>query len=121
MRSFREYVRGSSLRAFHHRVETTSTQVPEQALNKIGPWLKQHGYRFKTRQDGESLMLAAKKGSSNRLGYIFAHAAIVVIAVGGLLDSELPVRLQILLGGKQAITQNMLISEVPEQGRLPAA
>ncbi|HUH88686.1 MAG TPA: cytochrome c biogenesis protein ResB [Pusillimonas sp.] len=121
MRSFREYVRGSSLRAFHHRVETTSTQAPEQALNKIGPWLKQHGYRFKTRQDGESLMLAAKKGSSNRLGYIFAHAAIVVIAVGGLLDSELPVRLQVLLGGKQAITQNMLISEVPEQGRLPAA
>lgn len=40
-------------------------------------------------------LLAAKKGSSNRLGFIFAHLAIVVICIGGLLDSELPNRLQI--------------------------
>src|SRR3546814_179760 len=59
--------------------------------------------------------------SSDLLGYIFAHAAIVVICIGGLLDSELPVRLQVWLGGKQPITQNMLISEVPEVGRLSAA
>lgn len=121
MRSFREYVRGSSLRAFHHRVEAETSQAPAQALQKIGPWLQAHGYRYKVRQDGDAIMLAAKKGAANRLGYIFAHAAIVVIAVGGLLDSELPVRLQVWLGGKQPITQNMLISEVPESGRLPAA
>lgn len=121
MRSFREYVRGSSLRAFHHRVQADSSETPEQVLNKLDPWLKEHGYRYKTRHDGEAIMLAAKKGSSNRLGYIFAHAAIVVIAVGGLLDSELPVRLQVWLGDKQPVTENMLISEVPEQGRLSAA
>src|SRR3546814_6356182 len=67
--------------------------------------------KFKVRQEGDSSMLAAKKGSANRLGYIFAHAAIVVICIGGLLDSELPVRLQVWLGGKQPITQNMLISQ----------
>ena len=38
---------------------------------------------------------------------------------GGLLDSELPVRLQVWLFDKQPITENMLISEVPDQGRLP--
>src|SRR5690606_26134160 len=36
----------------------------------------------------------------------------------GLLDSELPVRLQVWFGGKQPVTENMLISEVPEQGKL---
>lgn len=121
MRSFREYVRGSSLRAFHHRVEAESTSSPDQALQKIGPWLEANGYKYKTRHDGDSVMLAAKKGAANRLGYIFAHAAIVIIAVGGLLDSELPVRLQVWLGGKAPITQNMLISEVPASGRLSAA
>lgn len=121
MRSFREYVRGSSLRAFHHRVEADTAGTPGQAVQKLGAWLEKNGYRYKTREDGEAIMLAAKKGASNRLGYIFAHAAIVVIAVGGLLDSELPVRLQVWLGGKQPITQNMLISEVPEVGRLSAA
>src|SRR5690606_29616905 len=67
------------------------------------------------------LMLAAKKGGANRLGYIFAHTAIVIICIGGLLDSELPIRLQVWLGGKVPITQNMLISEVPDSGRLPGA
>lgn len=121
MRSFREYVRGSSLRAFHHRVEADTSYAPVSALEKVGPWLQAHGYRFKTRQDGDAIMVAAKKGSSNRLGYIFAHAAIVVIAVGGLMDSELPVRLQVWLAPKQPITENMLISEVPPEGRLSAS
>ncbi|AEC21396.1 cytochrome C-type biogenesis transmembrane protein [Pusillimonas sp. T7-7] len=118
MRSFREYVRGSSLRSFHHRVETIAPIAPADSLARVQDWLSKQGYKSKLRQDGDSVMLAAKKGSANRLGYIFAHAAIVVICIGGLLDSELPVRLQVWLGGKLPITQNMLISEVPESGRL---
>lgn len=120
MRSFREYVRGSSLRAFHHRVEAESSQTPAQSVQKVSAWLRSQGYKLKTRQDGRSVMVAAKKGAANRLGYIFAHAAIVVIAVGGLLDSELPVRMQVWFGGKTPITENMLISEVPPSGWLPA-
>ncbi len=119
-RSFREYIRGSSLRSFHHRVETTTTASPAESLSRIQQWLSSQGYKSKVRQDGDSLLLAAKKGSANRLGYIFAHTAIVVICVGGLLDSELPVRLQVWLGGKVPITENMLISQVPDSGRLSA-
>lgn len=119
-RSFREYIRGSSLRSFHHRVETTATASPTESLSRIQQWLDTQGYKYKTRQDGDSVLLAAKKGSANRLGYIFAHAAIVVICIGGLLDSELPVRLQVWLGGKVPITENMLISQVPDSGRLSA-
>src|SRR5690606_39871146 len=69
----------------------------------------------------DSIMLAAKKGGANRLGYIFAHVAIVVICVGGLLDSELPVRMQVWLFDKAPVTENMLISQVPESGRLSPA
>ncbi|MCC2595975.1 cytochrome c biogenesis protein ResB [Pusillimonas sp. MFBS29] len=118
MQSFREYVRASSLRSFHHRVETVAPLAPAASLARVQEWLGKQGYKYKVRQDGDSVMLAAKKGSANRLGYIFAHAAIVVICVGGLLDSELPVRLQVWLGGKQPITENMLISQVPDTGRL---
>ena len=73
---------------------------------------------MRERQDGDGVLLAAKKGSANRLGYVFAHAAMVIICIGGLLDSELPVRLQVMFGGKKPIVENMLISEVPESGRL---
>jgi len=119
--SFREYVRGSSLRAFPHRVEGDASLSPKDSVQRLGAWLQANGYKFKQRVDGDSVMVAAKKGAANRLGYIFAHVAIVVICVGGLLDSELPVRLQVWLGGKQPITENMLISEVPETGRLSAS
>ncbi len=119
--SFREYVRDNSLRSFHHRVEAVSPLGADQSVQRMQQWLSANGYKFKLRHDGDSTMVAAKKGSANRFGYIFAHVAIVIICIGGLLDSELPVRLQVWLGSKQPITDNMLISEVPESGRLSAA
>ncbi|HEX7387214.1 MAG TPA: cytochrome c biogenesis protein ResB [Castellaniella sp.] len=119
-RSFREYVRGSSLRAFHHRVELDSALAPAQAREAVGALLQTQGYRYRVREDGDSLMVAAKKGSANRLGYIFAHTAIVVILLGGLMDSELPVRLQTWMFNKQPVVGNMLISDVPQSGRLSA-
>lgn len=120
MRSFREYVRGSSLRAFHHKVELDSGLTPDQAVGQVGALLRANGFRYRVRQDGDSRMVAAKKGAANRLGYIFAHVAIVVICLGGLLDSELPVRLQTWLFDKQPVIGNMLIADVPESGRLSA-
>ncbi|MPT29409.1 MAG: cytochrome c biogenesis protein ResB [Achromobacter sp.] len=117
-RSFREHVRGGSLRAFPHRVETEApTDVPQTAAG-LTALLKRMGYAVRERQDSTGVLLAAKKGSANRLGYVFAHAAMVIICIGGLLDSELPVRLQVMFGGKKPIVENMLISEVPESGRL---
>lgn len=120
MRTFREYVRGSSLKAFHHKVDIDSTLAPDQAVDQVGALLRSQGFRYRVRIDGDSRMVAAKKGAANRLGYIFAHVAIVVICLGGLLDSELPVRLQTWLFDKQPIVGNMLISDVPESGRLSA-
>lgn len=119
MRAFKEHVRGGSLKAFPHRVELESAGSPEHSREQAQGWLQSQGYAVRVRRDEDgSLMMAAKKGSANKLGYIFAHLAIVVICVGGLLDSELPVRLQVWLGGKEPITENMLISQVPDSGRL---
>src|SRR5690606_27389259 len=110
-----------SLKSFHHRVEARNAATVGENQERMQQWLRSQGYQYKVRPEGESVMIAAKKGGANRLGYIFAHAAIVVICIGGLLDSELPVRLQVWLAGKQPITENMLISEVPASGRLSAA
>src|SRR5699024_1645822 len=101
MRSFREYIRGSSLRAFPHKVQIQNPHDTEYNAQQVQAWLKAHHYRFKVRHDeNNSQLIAAKKGGSNRLGYIFGHLAIVVICIGGLMDSELPVRLQIWLADK---------------------
>ena len=116
--SFREQIRTSSLRSFHHRVELDTPRDISSASGSVQAWLKKQGYSLRQRTEGDAVLIAAKKGSGNRLGYIFAHAAIVIICVGGLLDSELPVRMQIWLFGKTPIVENMLIADVPAQGRL---
>ena len=116
--SFREQIRASSLRSFHHKIEIDTRREPSAATASIQVWLERQGYAVRQRADGESLLLAAKRGSGNRLGYIFAHAAIVIICVGGLLDSELPIRLQVWLFGKTPIVENMMVADVPERGRL---
>jgi cytochrome c biogenesis protein len=116
--SFREQIRSSSLRSFHHRVELETARDVPNSSGSVQSWLKKQGYSLRLRAEGDAVLIAAKKGSGNRLGYIFAHAAIVIICVGGLLDSELPVRLQVLLLGKTPIVENMLIADVPSQGRL---
>ncbi len=121
MRSFKEYVRQTSLRAFPHKIQMQSAYNAEQSVAMSKVWLKKQGYAFKEKQDGDTLLLAAKKGSSNRLGYIFAHLAIVVICIGGLLDSELPNRLQIWLGMKQPIPMDArFVSDVPEISKFGA-
>lgn len=118
MRTFREYVRQTSLRAFPHKIDIESDLSADEGVALGRSWLKHHGYQFKEKVDGETTLLAAKKGSSNRLGFIFAHMAIVVICIGGLLDSELPNRLQIWTGFKNAIPDEArFISEVKSASR----
>lgn len=116
--AFRENVRASSLRSFHHKVELDTARDVQAASGAVQTWLKKQGYAVRVKNEGDAQMLAAKCGSGNRLGYIFAHAAIVIVCVGGLLDSELPIRLQVWLFGKTPILENMLIVDVPQAGRL---
>jgi len=126
MRSFREQVREASLKSFPHHVQTDTALTVGEVVQHTRRWLTAHGYRWRMRDSRDDsrtssgVLLAAKKGSANRLGYFFAHIAIVMICLGGLLDSDLPVRLQVWLAGKQPVTDNILIAQVPESGRLAA-
>jgi cytochrome c biogenesis protein len=62
-------------------------------------------------------MVAAKAGAANKIGYIAAHSAIVLVCLGGLLDGDLIVRAQMWLGGKTPYTGGGLIADV--QARAP--
>lgn len=118
-RSFREHVRGDSLRAFPHKFEMRRAATVGQTADALRSLLQSSGYAVRLRADGASVMVAAKKGGAGRIGYICAHAALVVICLGGLADSDLPLRLQMIFGGKQPVTDNMMIADVPASGRLP--
>ena len=114
----KEDVREQSLKAFGHRAQAALGESPEAAARRIGQTLVQSGWKVKLQERSTGWMVAAKKGSANKLGYIAAHSAIVLVCIGGLLDGDMMVRAQMWLGGKSVYTGGGLVADVPEQHRL---
>jgi cytochrome c biogenesis protein len=121
MRSWRDTVREQSLRNFHHRSEWHSSNSRAKVTEQILAHLARIGYRFKLVEKEGATLIAAKQGAANKWGYIFAHSAIVIICVGGLLDSDLSIRFQQWFMGKVPFEGSGIISKIPEQHRLSLA
>jgi cytochrome c biogenesis protein len=104
LKSYKENIREQSLKAFHHKAEGTLAETPETAAHRLGQLLATGGWKVKLQSrdsaQGQGWMIAAKAGAANKLGYIAAHSAIVLVCVGGLLDGDLMVRAQMWFGGK---------------------
>lgn len=118
MKSWRENVREKSLLNFHHKVEWTTADDVLATAQGLSGMLTRDGYKVKLVDRDRAVLLTAKRGAGNKWGYIFAHAAIVVICVGGMMDSDLAIRLQSWIYGKTPFTGSGLISQIPEQHRL---
>lgn len=124
IRTYKENIREQSLKAFGHRAEADVPGTTEEAAKRIGQQLASGGWKVKLQQrdtaagPGTGWMLAAKAGAANKLGYIAAHTAIILICLGGLFDGDLIVRAQMLLGGKTPYTGGGMISEVAPEHRL---
>nr|WP_217346543.1 cytochrome c biogenesis protein ResB [Noviherbaspirillum sp. L7-7A]MBV0880999.1 cytochrome c biogenesis protein ResB [Noviherbaspirillum sp. L7-7A] len=121
MRSWRENVREQSLRNFHHKAEWRGQQGEAQLVQQSAERIAAHGYKVRIVQKDQATLITAKQGAANKWGYIFAHSAIVIICVGGLLDSDLPIRFQESMYGKTPFMGNGVISEIPAQHRLGLA
>ncbi len=118
MRVFREHVRETGLRSFSHRWEGRFAQSPHQLTTDVQAWLAYRGYQTRVQERDGGVMLAAKRGSANRLGYIAAHLAIIVICIGGLLDSGMPLSLMVWFTGKQPLANTSGVIEIPQASRL---
>ncbi|MGO0791054.1 cytochrome c biogenesis protein ResB [Herbaspirillum seropedicae] len=118
VKSWRDNVREQSLRNFHHKHEWHTAEAPAQAAARLVRQVGARGYKTRLADKEGGTLLAAKQGAANKWGYIFAHAAIVIICLGGLLDSDLPIRFQQWFYGKSAFTGNGIIAEIPERYRL---
>ncbi|HEX7971289.1 MAG TPA: cytochrome c biogenesis protein ResB [Thiobacillus sp.] len=118
IKSFREHVSEQSLAAFKHKHETTTALAPEALAASARTYLEGQGYKVRSLPREDSVLLAAKAGSWNRLGYFLAHSAIVMICIGGLMDGNLVFKAQQLLGYKKIETRDIPQSQVPAISRL---
>ena len=119
IKAYKEGATEKSLRAFAHQqtFETSSDYAATQ--EKLLSFLvaKRFRYKLKAQPDGSEL-IAAKAGTYQRIGYILTHTAIVVICFGGLLDGNLPLKIQELLGNKKIETLDIPVGEVAKVSRL---
>ncbi len=121
-KAYKENIREQSLKAFPHRAEGALAEAPEAAAHRIGQTLLGSGWKVKLQSRptpaGTGWMVAAKAGVANKIGYLAAHSAIVLVCIGGLLDGDLVVRAQMWFNGKTPFTGGGLIADVPAQHRL---
>ena len=108
LKVYKEDIREQSLRAFGHRASVDLQEDAEVAAQRIGKTLAGGGWKVKLQRretaGGVGWMVVAKAGAANKIGYIAAHSAIVLICIGGLLDGDLIVRAQMLFNGKTPFT-----------------
>lgn len=117
--AYKENATEKSLRLFSHQASLTNNQPVAATQSQLHEFLSAERYTFKTKQqDNGDVLLAARLGTHQRLGYIFTHVAIVVICFGGLLDGNLPFKVQELLGFKKVETRDIASRKVPAESRL---
>ncbi len=124
-KAYKENIREQSLKAFPHKAQARLNEAPEAAAHRMGQALLARGWKVKLQSrdtpQGQGWMLAAKAGAVNKVGYLAAHSAIVLVCIGGLLDGDLMVRAQTWFNGKTPFTGGGMIADVPAQHRLSTA
>lgn len=118
MKSFRTGAREASLRQFAHQQAMQTALPRSEAETRVAAYLASQGYKSRSKAQADGVLVAAKAGSWNRMGYLLAHSAIVMICVGGLLDGDLPLKLEMLLGSKQVTSLDKPLSQIGAASRL---
>ncbi|KAB2927698.1 MAG: cytochrome c biogenesis protein ResB [Candidatus Contendobacter sp.] len=116
---FRTQVRLESLRGFHQHAEwRLPERAPADVVAEAASAFRAGGYRWRVRDHGDHQVAAAMKGGYQRLGYLFTHAAVVVIGIGGLLDGNLWLKLKEWRGEIAVETRDLAARDVPPASRL---
>lgn len=114
---FKDSLEERSLLSFSHRLIIENKKEINHSM--ILSYLKKA--KFKTREKvkgNKDILIVAKKGRYQSLGYILTHVGVVVISLGGLLDGNLIFKTQEMLGYKKIETQDIPSSEVNSISRL---
>jgi len=119
-RHFRLNVSVKSLKLMHSSGEWLSQSDMDDSVQFIQEKLSNGGYQSRIKNEQGIITIAAKKGSANRLGYIFTHGAIIVICLSALYDGNFNLKLREVAGQLTPETRDLYASKVPDISRLKA-
>jgi len=119
MWNLRTHVQEKSLQAMHHKKQWSTSSTLNDAASELEINLAKQGFRVKQTPKTNEILISAMRGGLNRLGYILTHSAIIIICLGGLLDSNLPLKLAEWQGKLAIETRDLPLHQVPEKSFLP--
>lgn len=115
---YRRLRRVSSIHSMHNHAAWRINKSPYILAERCHAVLEQQRYRIRQgRQDG-MILISAMKGGLDRLGFILVHAAMILILLGTLMDSDLWLRYQLASGRLRAETHTLPLNEMIGAGRL---
>lgn len=115
---FRTGVQLKSLQTFKHQQQWLLDK-PADEVSQIGAAYMHHaGLKQRVVKADSHQLVAAKKGGINRWGYILTHLGVIIICIGGLFDSKIPLMIDEWAGNLKPETRNIPASEVPEISRI---
>jgi len=120
LRSWKEDLRAQSLKAFHHKGSGSLAMDRNAAMQQVSSVLARRGWQARAQVRDDGTMVAARIGRANKLGYLAAHSAVVLICLGGLSDGDLIVKAQMWFTGKTTFDGGGLVKDVALEHRLPA-
>jgi cytochrome c biogenesis protein len=102
-------------RSLPHRIELTRKASAAEMESAIRAITRRNGFRFVTHKiDDHTTLIAAKKGSLGRVGYLLAHSALILICVGATLSGDALLNLQMRLQHKTLADPNDPSGDRPE-------
>ncbi|MFW5450550.1 MAG: cytochrome c biogenesis protein ResB [Methylophagaceae bacterium] len=116
--NLRTHVQEKSLQAMHHKDQWLVDSPVDEAAKELQLELAEQGFRVKQTPKADGILVSAMRGGMNRMGYISTHLAIVIICLGGLMDSNLPLKFAEWQGTLKIETRDLPINEVPAESRL---
>ena len=121
VRHFRENIQEKSLRAMKHQLNLDSTLGSAETVSLATRILTAQGFKIRQKQADDHLVIAGMAGGANRWGYLLTHIGMIVICMGGLLDSRLPLMIAQWQGTLKPETRSVPVGEVPETSQLPSS
>ncbi len=118
IRRFRMDPQLKSLKSMKNSRTATFEEAPAEVADRAEGALREAGYRTRREEKDDHLVVAAKRGGANRVGYILSHVAIVIICVGALIDGNVALKIAEMTGRVSIETRDIPASQVPPESTL---
>lgn len=119
MKEFSENLSKNALKHQPNQAQFETQMAADQQQGYVEEMLKFKGFKTKVhqRKDG-SVTVAGLKGQFNRIGYFLTHISIVVICIGGLLDSNMLLKYREITGTLEPEDRVVSLKEVNKKSWL---